>query len=152
MTTLYSCGYFFNSKIIGANFITSGLVPNTNNIFFLFIVVVYYKKYNFAIKPKYIHSDNLIITKSKIKYSNKEVIMLELFILETCPYCKKVMKFLEEKQIKYNKNDTANEDNVLKLLTIGGKDQVPFLYNSKTNEKIYDSDEIINYLGKYVQD
>jgi glutaredoxin len=78
--------------------------------------------------------------------------MLELFILETCPYCKKVMKFLEEKQIKYNKNDTANEDNVLKLLTIGGKDQVPFLYNSKTNEKIYDSDEIINYLGKYVQD
>jgi glutaredoxin len=127
-------------------------VPKTNNIFFLLIVVVYYKNYNFAIIPKFIHSDNLIITKSKIKYSNKEVNMLELFILETCPYCRKVMDFLEKNKIKYNKNDTANEDNVLKLLTLGGKDQVPFLYNSKTNEKIYESDEIIKYLGKYEQD
>jgi glutaredoxin 2 len=78
--------------------------------------------------------------------------MLELFILETCPYCRKVMDFLKENKIEYNKNDTANEDNVLKLLTLGGKDQVPFLYNSKTDEKIYESDEIIKYLGKYEQD
>jgi glutaredoxin len=78
--------------------------------------------------------------------------MLDLFILETCPYCRKVMDFLEKNKIKYNKIDTSNDENVLKLLTIGGKDQVPFLYNSKTDEKIYDSDEIIKYLEKYEQD
>ena len=27
--------------------------------------------------------------------------MLKLFVLETCPYCHKVMDFLEENKIKY---------------------------------------------------
>ena len=43
-------------------------------------------------------------------------------------------------------------DNVLRLLSLGGKDQVPFLYNEDTNEKIYESDEIIKYLTNYEQD
>ena len=74
--------------------------------------------------------------------------MLDLFILETCPYCKKVMKFLEESNIKYHKFDIINKDNVLRLLSIGGKEQVPFLYNEDTNEKIYESDDIIEYIKK----
>jgi glutaredoxin 2 len=78
--------------------------------------------------------------------------MLDLFILETCPYCRKVMDYLEENKISYNKINTIDEDNVLRLLTIGGKDQVPFLYNSKTDEKIYESDEIIKYLENYEQE
>lgn len=78
--------------------------------------------------------------------------MLDLFVLETCPYCKKVMEFMNAKKITYNKIDTANPDNVLKLLSIGGKDQVPFLYNEKTNEKLYESDKIINYIKNYEQE
>ena len=74
--------------------------------------------------------------------------MLDLFILETCPYCKKVMNFLEESNIKYHKFDIINKDNVLRLLSIGGKEQVPFLYNEDTNEKIYESDDIIDYVKK----
>ena len=31
--------------------------------------------------------------------------MLDLFILETCPYCRKVMSFLDENGVKYNKID-----------------------------------------------
>ena len=69
--------------------------------------------------------------------------MFDLFILETCPYCQKVMNFLKEKNIKYHKFDTMINDNVLRLLSLGGKDQVPFLYNEETNDKIYESDEII---------
>ena len=71
--------------------------------------------------------------------------MFDLFISESCPYCKKVMNFLEENYIAYNKIDTANEDNVLRLLTLGGKDQVPFLYNEETDERLYESDDIIEY-------
>ena len=72
--------------------------------------------------------------------------MLDLFMLENCPYCKKVMSYLDSNNIKYNKIDTNNPDNALKLMTIGGKDQVPFLYNTKTRDKIYESDDIIKYI------
>ncbi len=78
--------------------------------------------------------------------------MFDLFILETCPYCQKVMNFLKEKNIKYHKFDTMINDNVLRLLSLGGKDQVPFLYNEETNDKIYESDEIIKYLANYEQE
>ncbi|MBR6722127.1 glutathione S-transferase N-terminal domain-containing protein [bacterium] len=74
--------------------------------------------------------------------------MFDLFILETCPYCIKVMEFLKENNIKYHKFDIINKDNILRLLSIGGKEQVPFLYNEETNDKIYESDEIIKYVKK----
>lgn len=78
--------------------------------------------------------------------------MLDLYILETCPYCKKVMNYMKENGIKFHKFDTINNDNALKLLSIGGKDQVPFLYNEYTDDKIYDSERIIEYLGNLKQD
>ena len=74
--------------------------------------------------------------------------MFDLFILETCPYCKKVMDFLKENNIKYHKFDIINKDNVLRLLSIGGKEQVPFLYDEDTNDKVYESDDIIEYVKK----
>lgn len=57
------------------------------------------------------------------------------------------MNHLKTKNIKYHKFDTSNNDNVLRLLSIGGKDQVPFLYNEDTNDKIYESDQIIEYIN-----
>ena len=72
--------------------------------------------------------------------------MLDLFVLNTCPYCKKVMNFMDENNIAYKKIDTSDNDNALRLLSIGGKDQVPFLYNEETNDKIYESNDIIEYL------
>ena len=74
--------------------------------------------------------------------------MFDLFILETCPYCIKVMEFLKENNIKYHKFDIINKDNVLRLLSIGGKEQVPFLYDEDTNDKIYESEDIIEYVKK----
>lgn len=78
--------------------------------------------------------------------------MLDLFVLDTCPYCRKVMDFMKENNIAYNKFDTSDSDNTLRLLTIGGIDQVPFLYNPQTNDKLYESDKIIEYLKDYKQD
>ena len=58
------------------------------------------------------------------------------------------MKYMDENNIKYHKFDTTNTDNVLRLLSIGGKDQVPFLYDEENDEKIYGSDDIIAYVEK----
>ena len=77
--------------------------------------------------------------------------MFDLYVLDNCPYCQKVMKFLNDNNIKYHKFDTSNNDNALRLLSIGGKDQVPFLYNEDTDEKLYESDEIIKYIENFSQ-
>lgn len=78
--------------------------------------------------------------------------MLDLYILESCPYCQKVMNYMKENDIPYHKFDTSNNDNALRLLSLGGIDQVPFLFNEDTNEKMYDSDLIISYLKSYDKD
>ena len=70
--------------------------------------------------------------------------MLDLYMLETCPFCKKVIKFLEENGIEYNKIDVSNSENHRRLLETGGKDQVPFISDEGT--RLYESDDIINYL------
>lgn len=72
--------------------------------------------------------------------------MLELYILETCPYCKKVMVYLEENDIKYNKHDVSKGNNLDKLIELGGEGQVPFLVDTDKNEHMYESDDIIEYL------
>lgn len=77
--------------------------------------------------------------------------MFDLYVLDTCPYCKKVMDYLKENNISYHKFDTSNNDNALRLLSIGGKDQVPFLYNEETKDKLYESEDIIKYLTQHIQ-
>jgi glutaredoxin 2 len=76
-------------------------------------------------------------------------IMFDLFVLDTCPYCQKVMDFLKDNNINFHKLDTSNNDNAIRLLSLGGKDQVPFLFNSDTKEGLYESDEIIKYFENY---
>ncbi len=71
--------------------------------------------------------------------------MIDLYVLETCPYCRKVMDFLEENNILYNKFDITDPENHAKLLDLGGLDQVPFLYDGENNIKMYESDDIIVY-------
>ena len=72
--------------------------------------------------------------------------MLDLFVLETCPYCKKVMDFLDKEQIIYRKIDITDEKSKDSLIRIGGKRQVPFLVDSDRNIQMYESDDIIEYL------
>ena len=72
--------------------------------------------------------------------------MLELFILETCPYCQKVIKFLDNQHMQYNKIDITNENNKETLIRMGGKRQVPFLVDKERNIQMYESDDIIEYL------
>ena len=72
--------------------------------------------------------------------------MLDLYILESCPYCKKVMSFLDENGIKYNKIDIRNKTSEEALIQIGGKRQVPFLIDKDRNIQMYESNDIVEYL------
>ena len=77
--------------------------------------------------------------------------MLELYVLETCPYCQKVMKFLKENNIEYIKHDVSEPKNYDALQKIGQKSQVPFLYDKDKKLKMYESDDIIEYLKENKQ-
>ena len=72
--------------------------------------------------------------------------MLDLYILEDCPYCKKVLTFLDEMGIKFNKIDIIDKKNEDTLVQLGGKRQVPFLVDKDRNIQMYESEDIIEYL------
>lgn len=72
--------------------------------------------------------------------------MLDLFILETCPYCKKVMSYMDENGIPYNKIDITDKASENSLIQIGGKRQVPFLVDKDRNIQMYESNDIIEYV------
>lgn len=72
--------------------------------------------------------------------------MLKLFILDTCPYCRKVIDFLDSQLMEYEKIDITNKDSEETLIRMGGKRQVPFLVDSNRNIQMYESSDIIEYL------
>ena len=72
--------------------------------------------------------------------------MLELFILETCPYCQKVMNFMDENKIKYRKIDIKNKASEDSLIKKKKKRQVPFLVDTDRNIQMYESADIIEYI------
>ena len=88
------------------------------------------------------HTDNNILSKGEK--------MLELYYLETCPYCRKVLNYLDENKIKYTAKNIEVKENYDKLIELGKKSQVPFLTDSETSVQMYESDEIINYLSKLI--
>lgn len=72
---------------------------------------------------------------------------LKLFIMETCPFCQKVVKFLKEEGIDVEILD-INKDpkNKEELKRIGGKVQVPMLLVD--GNPLYESDDIIEWFKK----
>ena len=72
--------------------------------------------------------------------------MIDLFILETCPYCKKVMKYMDENGMKYNKIDISNKASEEALIQMGGKRQVPFMFDKDRNIQMYESSDILEYV------
>ena len=74
--------------------------------------------------------------------------MLELFVIETCPYSRKVMKYFDEHNIKYKKQNIENAENLEMLIKLAKEQQVPFLYDPENDVKMYESDDIIEYASK----
>lgn len=72
--------------------------------------------------------------------------MLLLYKMNGCPYCEKVLKHLEEKNLQFRALDISDPVNMDELLHLGEKEQVPFLVDTDHNAKMYESDEIIEYV------
>lgn len=72
--------------------------------------------------------------------------MFDLYVSETCPYCKKVMDYFDEQGIMYNKRSVSEPENLNMLLKLGGKAQVPFLDDIENVISMYESDDIIEYV------
>lgn len=70
---------------------------------------------------------------------------LNLYYLETCPYCRKVLYYMDESGIKLGmKNASANPELRAELSEKGGRSQFPAL---EIDGKImYESDDIIAWL------
>ena len=70
---------------------------------------------------------------------------LELFMKPTCPYCIKVMNFMDENSITIPLRDiVADESAAETLVAVGGKRQVPCLFID--GEPLYESGDIIEWL------
>jgi glutaredoxin len=75
---------------------------------------------------------------------------LELFYQKSCPFCKKVISFLEEKGIEEVELKEINKDPDARrrLREDGGKIQVPCLFID--GEPLYESDDIIEWLEENI--
>ena len=70
---------------------------------------------------------------------------LVLYYKPTCPFCRKVLDFMNEDGIELPMRDiVADEDARQALIDVGGKQQVPCLFID--GEPLYESNDIIQYL------
>lgn len=72
----------------------------------------------------------------------------KLYFKPECPYCQKVMKYMDEAHVElpmFNIHEGSNQSD---LIEIGGKKQVPCLIIN--GEALYESDDIISYLKEHV--
>lgn len=69
---------------------------------------------------------------------------LELYYLESCPYCHKVFDFMEKHDIELKMIDISdNPEATRRLKKEGGKKQVPCLFID--GQPLYESDDIIQW-------
>ena len=71
--------------------------------------------------------------------------MIRLFMLDTCGYCRRVIEYLDENNIPYEKIDISEKENEEALVRIGGKRQVPFIIDTDKNIEMCESDDILEY-------
>lgn len=67
-----------------------------------------------------------------------------LYYKKSCPFCQKVLRYMEEAKITMDTRDTLQPGNQNDLVHIGGKKQVPCLVVN--HKAMYESDDIIAYL------
>ncbi len=68
----------------------------------------------------------------------------QLYYRKSCPFCVKVLRFMDENRITLDLRDTNHPGNQNDLVRIGGKKQVPCLVAN--GKALYESDDIIAYL------
>jgi len=72
--------------------------------------------------------------------------MYLLYIEQGCPFCARVKSYAKQNDIKLELRDIDVAPYGKELLERGGKKQIPYLVDTKTQTEMYESGDIINYL------
>lgn len=73
---------------------------------------------------------------------------LELYYKPSCPWCQKVLAFMDSRGITLPLHDiSANAQDAAHLVEVGGKRQVPCLLIDEV--ALYESSDIIDYLAEH---
>jgi glutathione S-transferase len=73
---------------------------------------------------------------------------LTLYNMDGSPYCRKVREALSELDLEYVvRNLPKGSPKRAELIARGGKMQVPYLVDPNTGREMYESDDIVAYLG-----
>ncbi len=73
--------------------------------------------------------------------------MITLYIRTMCPFCRKVLNYLEKEELSVKIKDLSkNPEYIDELENLGGKTQVPCLVHE--GEALYESDDIIEWLKR----
>mgnify|MGYP001231922841 CR=1 FL=1 len=75
---------------------------------------------------------------------------VELYILPTCPFCVKVVDYMQSNDIAVPIKSTENPEVRALLKSIGGKTQVPCLVFDGS-EALYESDDIIDWMEEHLK-
>lgn len=67
-----------------------------------------------------------------------------LYYKKSCPFCQKVLRFMEANHLTMDTRETTQPGNQNDLIRIGGKKQVPCLVIN--GKPLYESDDIVAYL------
>lgn len=81
--------------------------------------------------------------------ANENAADLELFVLTGCPFCRKVLNYMDEHSISIPiRNVSEDEGSRKRLVEVGGKLQAPCLFID--GKPLYESDDIIAWLAEHV--
>ena len=69
---------------------------------------------------------------------------MKLYMMTSCPYCQRVLHFLDRHELTIDLVDTTQPGNLDELERIGGKRQVPCLVVD--GKPMYESTDIVAYL------
>ena len=73
--------------------------------------------------------------------------MILIYKMDGCPYCNKVINYLKTTNLEYRLLDISEKQYLQELLSTGGMEQVPFMVDTNNGKKMYESDDIIEYLS-----
>jgi len=75
---------------------------------------------------------------------------LTLYYFPSCPFCQKVLRFIQDHKIKVTlKNIHEKEEYRQELIKSGGMAQVPCLFID--GKPLYESDDIIDWLDEHAR-
>ncbi len=78
--------------------------------------------------------------------------MYHLYIRQSCPYSKRVSSFMKKNKLKVQLRDLDEKPHEKELIKRGGKAQTPYLVDTKTQQEMYESADIIDYLKTQLEE